>query len=119
MNTSLISKITSNNYEIIESGSVILFSKNSKLNFNIDNLCLEIEFKNGDNRSIESHIDKNNRNKFYMLCTGFNNALGASPKSPFPILTSNGYTIYFSFVAFDMNKIPYLIYTFYKGEKNE
>ena len=124
MNTSdiiskFISKITSDNYEIIGSGSIILFTKNSKLRFYIDDLCIEIEFKDGETRSIEAQIDKNDKKKFNILCTGFNNALGSSPKLPFPILTNNGYTIYFSFVAFNMNKIPYLIYTFYKGVNNE
>lgn len=114
----LANKIESDGYEIIESGSVVLFNKNGKLTFTIDNLCFEIEFKSGTEQGIKSSIDKN-KNKFHMICTGFDNALGSSPSSPLHILNHNGYNIYFRFVAFNMNEIPYLIYTFYKGGKNE
>ena len=114
-----ISKIESGCYEIIESGSIILFNKNDKLIFYIEDLLFEVVFQSGDEQSIKSYIDDDNKNKFYMICTGFNNVLGSSPMTPLPILNQNGHDIYFSFVAFNMSGIPYLIYTFYRGDKNE
>lgn len=114
-----ISKIESDNYEIISSGSLILFKANSKLTFTIDDLAFEIVFKKSDKQEIILDASKDDLKKFSIICNGFDNALGTSTQYPLHILNYNGYDVYFSFVAFNMSKIPYIVYTFYRGSKNE
>ena len=119
-------KIFSEEKEIVDSGSVILFDKNSDLKFDIKsteynfNFTLKFNFiDNGDEVTkgesrIKTKIDGNIIN---LTCYNFNNSLGIAPVSPYELATIGGRELYLNFIVYQLSKesSKHIIYTLYFG----
>ena len=119
-------KIFSGEKEIVDSGSVILFNKDSNLEFDVKNaeynfnFTLKINFiDNGDEvtkgeRNIKAKIDGNIIN---LTCYNFNNTLGTAPVSPYNLATIGGRELYLNFIVYQLSEdsSKHIIYTFYSG----
>ena len=119
-------KIFSGEKEIVDSGSIILFDKNSDLKFDIKstehnfNFTLKFNFiDNGDEvakgeRNIKAKIDGNIIN---LECYNFNNTLGTAPVSPYKLATIGGRDLYLNFIVYQLSEesSKHIIYTIYFG----
>jgi hypothetical protein len=115
-------KITTgdNDYEILDSGTVISF-QNEPIIFHLaDNL--KVIFKFITNKDIDGqHMGYNPKDisTLELVLTNFNNSLGAGNATPLEIATINGKKVYLSFVAYSLNELSSktVHYTWYSREE--
>lgn len=119
-------KIFSEEKEIVDSRSVILFDKNSDLKFDIKNkehnFNFTVKFNFIDNEdevskgrsSIKTKIDGNIIN---LTCYNFNNREGTAPVLPCKLATIGGRELYLNFIVYQLSEetSKHIIYTLYFG----
>jgi hypothetical protein len=114
-------KTTGNeNYEILDTGSVITF-KDEVVYFQIaSNLKVSLVFIN-DEIIKEQKISFNisNENELRLIFANFNSSLGTGNSVPLPIAKVNNRQIYLNIVAYSLSKESHKIvhYTFYSREE--
>lgn len=116
----LVNKLETDGYEILYSGSTMLFNPNGNLKFFINDLIIELQFIKGDYDD-KIRIDTTNSTDKHVIikCTGYENSLGSGLTEPINILDINNESVFFRFIAFDMSNLPYIIFSFYREVKNE
>ena len=115
-------KLSNAGYNIISSGSVILYEAHSELKFSIkasEDFSFEIvlQFINDDKQ--ERSLDKEVRdNTSYFKCANFENTIGIGTVNPLPIATVAGKEWLLHFWSYTMgdNKVRKVSYTFFEKE---
>ena len=118
-------EIKNGEYTVINHGAFVLFDKNKAIELSIiektsnDVISLKIEFVDSKEKSRFEVVEADEMNKKLMFrCIGYNNPLGAGIAEPISIANVNNRRIFFRFMAFSMNQLPYIIYTFYANNKD-
>lgn len=112
---SIVSKIETGEYEILDSGSVLLSQKDGNIKFFIGEVIIELCFENEANMEDKNKISivEINNKHMQIVCKNFF-PLGAGTTNPFRIYSTGSVDIYMEFMAFDTGKLPRVMYTFYK-----
>lgn len=115
-------KLSNAGYNIISSGSVILYEAHSELKFSIEaseDFSFEIVFQFINDDKKERSLDKEVRdNTIYFKCVNFENALGVGTMNPLPIATVAGKEWFLHFWSYTMgdNNVRKVSYTFFEKE---
>jgi len=109
------SKIEVGDFEVINSGSVLLSDKKNPLIFYIDDIVLEFVFLEKDvNKKCFFEFAEKNAKHIIVKCINFNSSLGGGFKDIVEICEVDRTNIYMSFLAIGVGSTPYIIYSFYK-----
>ena len=113
-----VNKLETDEYEILYSGSTMLFKPNGNIKFYIDDLIIELQFIKG-NFDDKISIDRTNSTDKHIIikCTGYENSLGTGLTKPINILDIDNVPVFFRFIAFDMSNLPYIVFSFYREIK--
>ena len=112
---------SSDNYTVLESGSLISYSHNAQLKFQVEmdsSFSFSLIFKFEDNSDSSYGIKSNViGNEITITCTNFNSPLGTGTTVPVDIATFQGKKIYIVFWIYSLGeKAPRKIdYTFYSA----
>jgi hypothetical protein len=114
-------KITTGNenYEILDSGTVITFREES-LSFQlVDNLKVRLTFTNNEANNEKKMDAKIVEDKILDLTfINFNESLGVGNGAPLPIAKINNKQVYLNFVIYALNNTQKTVhYTFYSREE--
>lgn len=115
--SSIVSRIETGTFEVIESGILILADKNSSAKFFIEDLLVEIAFNNID--PVIDHklyLQYINDKHIQIICKNFN-PNGEGLTEPAHLFSVDNIDIYIKFIAFDIENLPRIIYTFYKKKE--
>ncbi len=109
-----------NNYEILETGSVITF-KEEPITFELTNdLKITIKFKNEkDIKDQKMDFNVINNNALEIILTNFNSSLGIGNASPLPLAKINNKQVYLNFMVYALNESSSktMHYTWYLREE--
>lgn len=114
----MVEKYTQN-YDIIDSGSISSFDSKSNIGFKlkIENQQINIVFNFSEDvdtnkLGLKTVVDKDNG--IIIECINFNNPIGAGTVKAIELATVNGKKLYINFNVSKLNNGPHLInYTFY------
>ena len=103
-----ISKL-SNEFLLIDSGFIVTFNKNGKINFILNfkdgsKLGMQFSFEedNSDKQTIDVHVKDNT---VYVVCKNFKNQWGEGTNRPLTLGEFNGKNIYVGFWIYDLGKL--------------
>lgn len=118
-----VKKIEAGDFEIIESGSFILPDKRDKIKLYIDDIIIEIVFDNDPQKTenYKTTLKTIDEHTLVISCENFQESpFGAGFKKPELLLLDDedNKEIYFKFMIFNLNHLPYIFYTFYKKIKD-
>lgn len=112
---------SSDNYKVLESGSVMNYSHNSPLTFSVQmdsSFSFSLIFKFEDNDASDYNIKSTvSGNVITIICTNFKSALGTGTTVPIELATFQGKKIYIIFWIYGLGeKAPKKIdYTFFSA----
>ncbi len=116
-------KISSSNYEVLKSGTIINFEKESsinlKCNFEEINFNFEVEFRfiNTESKKIEAEKKVESNSKIVIECRNYGNQLGIGTLNAIELATVENKKMYMNYMInhlIDTQRI--LFYTFYIEE---
>jgi len=109
----LLSKVETSEYEVLETGSLILSQKGGNVKFFINDIIIELCFEN-DANSEKNKLFADTINDKYLKMTCKNFGEGAGPTEPIQVCLIDNMEVYIKFIAFQIENLPRIMYTFYK-----
>lgn len=113
-------KISSDNYNVLQTGTVMSFYKDSPINlfckFTEVDFGFEVEFSFIDTDTNEIGLEKRveEGNKIILECKNFKNGLGTGTTNPFELATVNNKKLYINFCITKLDSAPRVLhYTFF------
>ena len=104
----MIIEKTSANYDIIDSGTIMPFNKESivqlKLSFDETfGFAIQLKFENNENgeSSVRKEVDEKN-NEITIFCINFDNSFGTGTVTPIDLATYKGKKIYLHFWVYSL-----------------
>lgn len=111
---------SSQKYDVLESGSLITYSNNADITFNLafdDTFAFGLVLEFGsDGEKEHKLLKKVDQNTITLVCTNFDNPLGTGTIQPIELATYGGKKIYLNFWvnALANNSLKKISYTFYR-----
>lgn len=109
-------KLSTNGYQIINSGLAFLYDNESELTMNIDteknfSFTLVLKFKTTENK--EQSIEKNiNENTITLICNNFENPLGTGTVKPISLATLDNKDLLLHFWSYTQDAMRKVEYSF-------